>query len=218
MKTDRAPVEQGFGIRWALASTLGVAVAFFAVGANLIWGSNAGPVLGAAVGILQWLVLRRYISRAGWWVLASIVGGTVGLLIGYVGLRTVLGGPIGVHAMEGSSALSWVLGGAVLGLAVGASLGTFQWLVLRRHVVRAGQWMMASTLGWLIGMTVGVAVGYAVATAVFENNEVKWTVGWITWGIVGGAVTGAITARSLGRLLRQRLPAPDFRSSAMKSE
>jgi hypothetical protein len=34
------------------------------------------PALLTGVG--QWLVLRRHVSRAGWWVFASAVGGAVG--------------------------------------------------------------------------------------------------------------------------------------------
>jgi hypothetical protein len=33
-----------------------------------------GSALGGLLGILQWLVLRRQVYRAGWWVLASTVG------------------------------------------------------------------------------------------------------------------------------------------------
>ena len=28
-------------------------------------------VVGTAVGIAQWLVLRQHVDRAGWWILAS---------------------------------------------------------------------------------------------------------------------------------------------------
>ena len=32
------------------------------------------PLGGALAGILQWLILRRQVSQAGWWVLASTLG------------------------------------------------------------------------------------------------------------------------------------------------
>jgi hypothetical protein len=37
-----------------------------------------GAVEGASVGMAQWLILRRWVSHAGWWVLASTVGLAVG--------------------------------------------------------------------------------------------------------------------------------------------
>ena len=40
-------------------------------------GAVFGTVLGASLGIAQWLVLRRQVSDPGPWVLASTVGGAV---------------------------------------------------------------------------------------------------------------------------------------------
>jgi hypothetical protein len=71
---------------------------------------------GAVTGILQWLVLRGKVSRAGWWVLASIVGWALGIALwdsGWdagteyetflmVGSRVVLGAVTG-------GALVWLL-------------------------------------------------------------------------------------------------------------
>jgi hypothetical protein len=39
----------------------------------------SGLILGTTTGIGQWLVLRRLVYGAGWWIFASIVGWTVGL-------------------------------------------------------------------------------------------------------------------------------------------
>lgn len=46
-----------------------------------------GVVLGALVGsfvagAIQWLVLRQQVHRAGWWVLASTVGGAIAFAVG----------------------------------------------------------------------------------------------------------------------------------------
>jgi hypothetical protein len=39
-----------------------------------------GSVLGVISGIPQWLVLRRKVPRAGWWLVASCIGSLIGLL------------------------------------------------------------------------------------------------------------------------------------------
>ncbi len=54
----------------------------------LSFGIDARPVLiglilGAALGIMQWLELRRHFYRTGWWVLAMIVGMSGGMVIGF---------------------------------------------------------------------------------------------------------------------------------------
>ena len=40
-------------------------------------------VVGAAIGLLQWMLLRRRLSRAAWWIAASAIGwGLIGLTVG----------------------------------------------------------------------------------------------------------------------------------------
>ena len=66
----------------ALGWSLGFAVAYLgyaiwpvALNANSTWAVEIVFVsIGAATGLVQWLVLRRRVPRAGWWVLASALG------------------------------------------------------------------------------------------------------------------------------------------------
>lgn len=39
------------------------------------------PIVYGALGFSQWLLLRSYLRRSGWWVLASIVAGPLGALV-----------------------------------------------------------------------------------------------------------------------------------------
>lgn len=38
-----------------------------------------GPFLGLSVGIPQWLILKKEVRWAGWWVVMSVIGWTTGL-------------------------------------------------------------------------------------------------------------------------------------------
>jgi len=69
--TERPQAGWGFGVWWVLATIVG-----FAVGVGPTFGVGVFGVVafGATVGIAQWLVLRRHVSRSGWWVLATTVG------------------------------------------------------------------------------------------------------------------------------------------------
>jgi hypothetical protein len=57
-----------------------------------------GLVLGAVVGAAQWLVLRRHVRGAAWWIpasalagaLAALVGQTPGVTLGLTGVAAVL--------------------------------------------------------------------------------------------------------------------------------
>jgi len=70
---------------WGLASALGFGSA---MGLLIAAGpaendATAGVVIvgsafGVVSGILQWLILRRKVRRAGWWLLANILGSLVG--------------------------------------------------------------------------------------------------------------------------------------------
>lgn len=135
-----------------LASYLGVAVA------------------GILVGVLQWLMLRRKVARAGRWVLASLGAAAVfGIVVFSVGMV--------------NADMAWVAGTGLIGTVA----GVLQWLVLKRQVQRAGWWVLASTVGWVMGIPVGEMVG---------------------WNGLGAA-HGAITGTALVLLLRQEPPGSD---------
>jgi hypothetical protein len=127
-------------------------------------GYTGVVVGGVLIGVLQALVLRKHVARAGRWVLAS-VGATavVGMVIFGLGLV--------------SREAGWIWGVSLFGTVV----GTFQWLVLRRQVPRAGWWVPVSAAAWLAGMPLGDMVGPPAL----------------------GAIYGATTGAALVLLLRQ---------------
>lgn len=109
---------------WVLASTLGFAVAGGALGTidvnenYVMAGILFMAVFGIAAGIMQWLVLRQQVVRAGLWVLANILGSLVGA--------------IGVPAAGVISARTdnYDLSTMVFGLLFGAGLGIITGAVL----------------------------------------------------------------------------------------
>lgn len=94
--------------------------------------------LGAAIGMAQWLILRRILSGMGWWVLASLIGYSIGMLAPWI-----------VNRLEGG----WWSGLFAL-LIYGAGLGLAQWIVLRVHFQHAVWWvgliMGAWALAWAL--------------------------------------------------------------------
>ncbi len=71
-----------------------------------------GALAGLVAGGLQWLLLRRWVARAGWWVLGSALGWALGL-----GLAVAVGRTLG-----------WMVAGAVGGAITGPLL---IWLLRR---------------------------------------------------------------------------------------
>lgn len=75
------------------------------------------PIRYAALGFAQWLLLRSYLHRAGWWVLASAIGGLLGttalmgLQYGGASIRFVYAGVPGlIYGAITGAALVWLVG------------------------------------------------------------------------------------------------------------
>ena len=197
MNAERKQAGWGFWLQWLLASAIGLVVGGFlalpigfgvgdavenALGkmaGYIISGALFGALLGAGLGIMQSLALRTRLAGAGWWAPASTAAGAVGLAISL---------PIFVSANV-AEAVSGIVAGASLGISIGIG----QWLVLRRQVVQASWWVLASGVGLAISMAVGFPLG----------GEGRELIALSVTGVMAGALTGI----PLVWLLRQAVPA-----------
>ncbi|HMB22930.1 MAG TPA: hypothetical protein VKP08_08885, partial [Anaerolineales bacterium] len=66
---------------WIITTTIGwtagYLITFYLLPSEL--GSLTGMVIGLAAGIAQWIILRRELHWAGWWIVFSTIGWTTGL-------------------------------------------------------------------------------------------------------------------------------------------
>lgn len=85
----------------------------------------------------------------------------------------------------------------VFGLVAGSIVGAAQWLVLRRHVQRAGSWISANALGWAVAFP----WIYVAGTLPAEDTPLSLTfVLAVVAGALGGLCLGAVTGAFLLRL------------------
>jgi hypothetical protein len=198
------PSEQagwGFWLLWVAARTVGFALGATAVGCfGAVITSGTRPFIVAAAqpvllvvlatlpGFLDWLILRWWFSRAGWWILASGAGSFLGFFpLGWgIAVADIHGDKVPVWFFEVPTSVVVILATAVAGAVAGA----MQWLVLRLWIARAGWWVLASGISW-------VAVFYVYAY-VTRANDVHLPLG----GAVSGALSGAITGLTLVELMR----------------
>lgn len=97
-------------------------------------GILLGAVFVASIGFAQWLVLRRYIQKAGWWVLANAIAWPAGVAVPFGGLAMVPeGAPVVVWVVVG------VLSGILMGVVVGAVTGLALVWLLRTHLSPSGK-------------------------------------------------------------------------------
>ncbi len=84
---------------------------------------------------LQYIILRRYLPKMGWWLVATGLGwlSVWGIMqkFNYFG-----------------SVLFTDLGLLLFFPLIGTLIGFFQWLLLRRRIKQAAWWILASMLGW----------------------------------------------------------------------
>ncbi|MBN1895891.1 hypothetical protein JW906_15495 [bacterium] len=206
MQVKQSQTGFGFWLWWVIASTIGWVVGFiagFASGSGIVedvFGNNAlgftfayfmfGALLGSVVSFMQWLVFRRHVSRAGWWIVAGTAGFAVAGGGGY-GAAVVAFGLS--EALESPAAL---MGWSAVAAFGGAMTGIMQWIILRTQVARAGSWVLASAAGWGLGMTAGLIGIVLEAGTLLELLSLA----------CGGVVLGAVTGGALTRLLQK--PAP----------
>jgi hypothetical protein len=186
--------------RWATATTL---------------GELAGFAIPALVGTIVAAAGLESLAAAALLVLAGTGEGAV---LGWAQSRALRHDLPGLSAREwtgataAGAALAWAIGMApstffellrplpwpllvVLavpaGLALLATIGAAQWLVLRRHVEGASVWVVANALGWLAGLVV-VFVAVGVAPASSPALIVAFSVlGGLGMGLTVALVTGA---------------------------
>ena len=124
---------------WVVATALGAMIAYLlamlAVALGLLVQEQMALLaIGAVVfgvgflvsiGLPQWLVLRRQLRHAGWWVPANALAWPLGVAVPFVALALVPdAAPCWVWAATG------IVSGLVMGLVVGAVTGlALLWLV-----------------------------------------------------------------------------------------
>lgn len=196
----------GWTLGWAVGPRAGEFVARpigetgAMLAAETLGGAVAWGTLGLITGVAQWLVLRRYLPRAGWWVLASAAGWAI---VGsakwhYEPLMEEIMPPFFRTVEEmGLPFLMPLLGitiGLVLDGMMGLVVGVAQWFVLKVHVRRAGRWVLISAVAWAAGAVVMGLLAWAFDR---PGEEIVYRV----VPIVGGIVPGAIMATGLVRLM-----------------
>ena len=150
-----------------------------------LFGLAIGAVTGVLVGLLHWIVFRRHLARAGWWVLTTALG-------------------IGVtHGLNDAMPYS-AMSAALIMISSGFFIGLIQWLHVRGQVKPAAWWIAASAASWPIAWLAGLAVVESLGLF-----DVRWSagVGFQQHGlfsVVFGLVYGAITGITLLLMLRRR--------------
>jgi hypothetical protein len=172
----------------ALTADAGAAVIFLSLIA-------AGAVEGATLGWGQAVVLRHALSGLSRrrWVAATAGAAALAYLIGLVPSA------FAESMAEWPPALLGVVV-TVLGCGLLASIGTAQWLILRRHVDHAWHWIVATAAAWIAGLVVFLSI----AMPLWRPGQALALV--VAIGVAGGLLMAATTSAITGFALRRLLP------------
>jgi len=94
------------------------------------------PLMGLALAVAQWLLIRLHIPRAGLWIPSTIVAWTAPVV-----LLVALSPPTLANQQSQIGSLL---------ASVGLTMGVAQYLLLRPYKPHSGWWIPASVFGWTI--------------------------------------------------------------------
>lgn len=173
-----------FWLQWLLATTVGMLVGGmlavpigFGVGevvqdslgerfGLVVAGVLFGLLLGAGLGIAQWLVLRQRLQYPNLWAPATAIPAAIGLALSF--------------SMFPQWTESEVAVGIIFSVSIAIPVSIGQWLVLRKQAPQATLWLLVSAIGLALGIV-------ALSIIADEGREI---IALTTGGLVAGAVTG----------------------------
>jgi hypothetical protein len=163
----------------------------------------AGSLEGHLLGWFQARVLRELIPGlsvrrwVGLTVLIAFLGWLAGMLPSTLIVDTARApAATGPDLDQSPGAFLALAAGA--GLFVGALFGWLQWVELRRHVRRAGRWVLANAIGWAVALT------WIYVAAPWPDAETPTGV-VIASGLVGGTLAGLSLGLVTGLFLQRLL-------------
>jgi hypothetical protein len=171
----------GLWAGWALATGAGMLLGFLPAEPladlfNLGVARVIVPLLaGVLIGLLQWLLLRPFLTSAADWIISAGFGWMAGYALGLLVIRSLAGGM-----------LEAVIGYIVFGVIVSA----LQWPVLRREIPSLLPWLIANVIGWTAAFLVGQFAGSQLYLASGLAPEITAAIIAGISGLVAGAITG----------------------------
>lgn len=222
MHATKAGWDWNVWFQWILANAVGETVGLggtLVIGGLLLFNAQetmgvvpvatlavlAGTFIeGTVVGTAQWLVLRRPIKDIRWrvWVIATAIGAFVAWTLAMIFITFMSTGANsgGAAPAQMSDLMIYALA-AVMGFVLGPILGVPQWLVLRRHLPKAGWWVLANALAWMVGMVI-VFVGTNFIPPEGMSLNIAFVL--LLFLFIAGAAVGAIHGLVLIWLLHMR--------------
>lgn len=147
-----------------------------------------GGVTGGIISLFQWVVLQQFLSNSKWWILAGILGSSIGTIV-YSLVFPVTSRP---DATKFAFLMYFLAILTILGVAL--FKGILEWLVLRRDFLYSKSWIGIRVLISIIAVVISsFSSGIRANTnfAILGNTLILLSEGVIQ-GIIFAVITGPI--------------------------
>lgn len=130
---------------------------------------------GFLVGVLQWLVLSRFLTHSTDWILNGGAGYALGYALGLSVIQILGENPLG-------ALVGYILFGVIVAL--------LQWPVLRREIPNIIPWLLANVAGWALGAYLSPLILNLIVTGSTASQVLSTAVISAGTGLIAGAITG----------------------------
>ena len=189
------PRELPFILQWTLATTVGGAIA----GALILTpiGINVFFLWSVLIGIGQWAVLRRVVTKAWKWLLANIIGGQVATGLFAIPLPSLIvyATPSKLGGETLPSPLTIALLTLTLTVVTSLSLSSIQYLAIQRYP-QSKQWFGKGGAATAAGLGTLISVGFLGS---FGDSYG----GCMVMGGLGGVIYGLLQGHALASIVNR---------------
>lgn len=156
-----------------------------------------GLVAGAVESFFQWIVLRRFLSHANWWILAGISGSLIGGAVNRIAFSPSL------ESLSDAAFISLFCSSLVMGIAfVGLLKGFLEWLVLRKDFPNSTKWVGLRVITHLVVLPINFIDLWVRNTLVQTLGSAAFSL--LIFGSLNGIIFAAITGPRLEEFIRSR--------------
>ncbi len=168
---------------WAVVTSISATLGFALGGCLIVLFHDANSPLfvfallmisGIFIGFGQWRLLRKKLTKSGWWMLATTFGLPLGFLCGF----------LVVASSPDFYVTDWVATW-VISITAGGVIGALQWRALHSKLTGSLPWIFISALGWGIAINLS---GFLFPTSL--SDTALWYASVPLLGMLIGAVVG----------------------------
>ena len=158
---------------------------------NLCANFLLNVVSGGVINFFQWIGLRSFISDSKWWILAGIIGTSVGTVINSITISSIR------FSVLDESQYFMLAGVSLLILLPvrGFIKGFLEWLILRREFPNSTRWIVARVITNIITGLITLFAIYLMPESGTSRLS-RFFVDNLT-GILEGVIFGVITGLTL---------------------